>query len=124
MYSLWKTQGIHTKEWRKDLEFGATKTPDGNGIFLTVVAKESDWKGCLVFDQPRHQTFFNMPVDYPRINSFLEWFTVNVDKEYRLIELDNVGGQNKKIVKGAELINDSQLNLKTGEKKRFIIKKN
>jgi len=88
------------------------------------VAKESDWKGGLVFDQPCHQTYFNMPVDYPRINSFPECFTVDVDKEYNLIELDNVGGQNKKIVKGAELINDSQLNLKTGEKKRFIIKKN
>jgi hypothetical protein len=106
MYSLWKTQGIHTKEWRKDLEFGATKTPDGSGILLTVVAKESDWKGSLVFDQPRHQTYFNMPVDYPRINSFSEWFTVDADKEYRLIELNNVGGQNKKIEEaiGRELV--------------------
>ena len=65
-----------------------------------------------------------MPVDYPRINSFSEWFTVDVDKEYRLIELDNVGGQNKKIVKGAELIIGFQLNLKAGEEKRFIIGKN
>ena len=123
MYSLWKTQGIHTKEWRKDLEFGATKTPDGSSILLTVVAKKSDWKGSLVFDQPRHQTYFNMPVDYPRINSFPEWFTVDVDKEYRLIKLDNEGGQNRKIVKGAELINGLQLNLKAGEENRFIIEK-
>jgi hypothetical protein len=124
MYSLWKTQGIHTKEWRKDLEFGATKTPDGSGILLTVVAKESDWKGSLVFDQPRHQTYFNMPLDYPRINSFSEWFTVDVNKEYKLIEFDNVGGRNKKIVKGADLINGFQLNLKAGEEKRYIIEKN
>ena len=123
MYSLWKTQGIHTKDWRNDLEFGAAKTPDGSGILLTVVAKENDWKGSLIFDQPRHQTYFNMPVDYPRINSFSEWFTVDVNKEYMLIELDNVGSQNKLIVKGTELINGLQLNLKTGEEKRFIIEK-
>ena len=78
----------------------------------------------LILDQPRHQTYFNMPVDYPRINSFPEWFTVDVDKEYRLIELDIVGGQNNKILKGAELINGFRLNLKTGEEKMFIIKKN
>ena len=123
MYSLWKTQGIHTKEWRKDLEFGAAKTPDGSGILLTVVAKESDWKGKFIFDQPRHQTYFNMPVDYPRINSFSEGFTVDVANEYRLIELDNIGGQNNKIVKGAALINGLQFNLKTGEEKQFIIEK-
>ncbi|GAI96686.1 unnamed protein product, partial [marine sediment metagenome] len=34
-----------------------------------------------------------------------------------------VGGQNKKIVKGAELIIGFQLNLKAGEEKRFIIEK-
>ena len=49
--------------------------------------------------------------------------SLQVDKEYNLIELDNVGGQNKTIVKGAELINGLQLNLKTGEEKRFIIEK-
>jgi hypothetical protein len=121
MYSLWKTQGIHTKEWRKDLEFGAAKTPDGSGILLTIVAKESDWKGNLVFDQPRHQIYFNMPVDYPRINSFPEWFTVDIDKEYSLIEIDSEGGQHKKNVSGAELINGFQLNLIAEEEKRFII---
>jgi len=37
------------------------------------------WQGKLIFDQPRHKTVMQMPMDYPRINQFPEWFTVEAN---------------------------------------------
>ena len=49
-----------------------------------MLAADKPWKGRLVFDQPRHKTVMHMPLDYPRINQFPEWFTVDNDKTYRI----------------------------------------
>jgi hypothetical protein len=38
----------------------------------------------LVFDKPRHKVQMHLPLDYPRINQFPEWFTVDADKTYRI----------------------------------------
>jgi hypothetical protein len=33
----------------------------------------------VIFDRPRHREFMKLPLDYPRINQFPEWFTVRED---------------------------------------------
>lgn len=83
MYCLWKTQGVTARPWRSDIQLGAVK--NGDGIMVTLRADE-DWQGTLNFDAPRHQTIMQMPVDWPRINQFPEWFTVNSNEGYQLTD--------------------------------------
>ena len=49
-----------------------------------MVAADSAWNGQLRFDIARHKKYMRMPVDYPRINQFPEWFTVEASKQYRI----------------------------------------
>ncbi len=97
MYNLWKTQGTHCEPWREDLQWGASAR--GDTLHVAMGAKE-DWTGKIRFDIPRHRVVLHLPVDYPRINQFPEWFTVEEDDRYS-IQTSNMG---KTLVhSGAEL---------------------
>jgi len=73
MYALWKTQGVRAEPWREDLRLGAV-FHEGR-LYMTLEASR-EWQGRLIFDRPRHRHYFRLPIDYPRINQFPEWFTV------------------------------------------------
>jgi hypothetical protein len=79
MYCLWKTQGVTLQPWRDDVILGAVCTAGGVKIAL---AAAQPWQGRLVFDTPRHKTFLHLPLDWPRINQFPEWFTVQAERSY------------------------------------------
>ena len=79
MYALWKTQGVTARPWRPDLRFGAAGE---NGGLCLHVAAGAPWNGRLVFDSPRHKLHMKLPLDYPRINQFPEWFTVEAAQNY------------------------------------------
>jgi hypothetical protein len=52
---------------------------------LTVVlTADADWQGVLRFDLPRHREYLKLPVNYPRLNEFPEWFTVEAGRSYRV----------------------------------------
>jgi hypothetical protein len=84
MYCLWKTKGLTVRPWRDDVIFGAVQ--EGNGLKISIIADRS-WDGKLLFDTPRHQTIMKMPLDWPRINQFPEWFTVKANKRYMVHDL-------------------------------------
>lgn len=110
MYSLWKTQGATILPWRSDVILGAEKS-EGKTIF--VLTAQKDWKGKLLFDAPRHKTILHLPIDYPRINQFPEWFTVEAGEEYSLVS------SQKKLTgayKAKQLLKGLPVNLKAGEK--------
>ena len=86
MYSLWKTQGAHVYPWREDVIIGAEKSGEKTYFVITT---ENDWEGKLVFDAPRHKTILNLPIDYPRINQFPEWFVAEKNKKYTIIASHN-----------------------------------
>ncbi len=94
MYCLWKTQGITIQPWREDVIFG-TVEQDGN-VYLSLHADE-EWEGIIKFDFNRSGLTMNLPLDYPRINQFPEWFVVSDDKEYRL---EFTGDNREEIVEG------------------------
>ena len=98
MYAMWKTQGITPTNWQPDLRIGA-KAHD-NGI-LVMVSADRAWQGRLRFDRPRHRINMGMPVDYPRINQFPEWFTVEPGGRYRVRDLQT--GKTR-VYGGAELV--------------------
>ena len=79
MYCLWKTQGVTAQPWRADLRLGAVREGD---TLRVVVAADQPWSGRLVFDRPRHTENLRLPVDWPRINQFPEWFTVTAGHHY------------------------------------------
>jgi len=72
---------------------------DGDVLKISISAKR-DWKGKIVFDSPRHQTIMKMPLDWPRINQFPEWFTAQSDKSYAVNDLTY---NSKKIYTGRDL---------------------
>jgi DNA-binding beta-propeller fold protein YncE len=86
MHALWKTQGVTFQPWRDDVRLGAVAA--GDGLFLSL-RTERPWRGRLVFDRPRHADFMKLPIDWPRINQFPEWFVTTGGSVYRVTD---VGG--------------------------------
>ncbi|MHB0956649.1 MAG: hypothetical protein ACYC0X_09405 [Pirellulaceae bacterium] len=81
MYALWKQQGVTVQPWREDVRLGAVRE---EGVLKLQLTTEQPWTGRLVFDPPRHRTVLHLPQDYPRINEFPEWFTVDAERTYRV----------------------------------------
>lgn len=84
MYCLWKTMGLTISPWREDVVFGAVYDKDGLKI---SISSERQWDGKLIFDTPRHKTIMRLPLDWPRINQFPEWFTVEGHRLYMVHDL-------------------------------------
>jgi hypothetical protein len=115
MYALWKTQGTHVEPWRPDVRLGAVR--DGNTLYVTLDADQR-WTGKLIFDQPRHRTFLHLPMDYPRINEFPEWFTVAADHSYGIRDM-GAGAVGRHA--GKELISGIDVSVKPGAGLRLLI---
>ncbi|WP_198440172.1 hypothetical protein [Pareuzebyella sediminis] len=116
MYCLWKTQGITAYPWRSDLQIGAVMQKDD---LLFSITLDQDWTGILKFDTPRHQTVMHMPLDWPRINQFPEWYTVEKDHRYQLI---NTSEKNHQSFSDKKLAHGIPISLKKGVH-QFILKK-
>jgi hypothetical protein len=113
MYSLMKTQGVTVCPWRSDVVIGAEK--NGDKICWTMTS-EKDWEGKLKFDAKRHKTNMRLPIDYPRINQFPEWFTVQAKENYSIVSSNGkISGK----YDGRQLLEGLPVKLKAGE--RLII---
>ena len=116
MYSLWKTQGATISPWRDDVILGAEKTGEQTYFVLT---SDKNWQGKLIFDAQRHKTILNLPVDYPRINQFPEWFTAKEGEEYKVTSSQKkING----IYSGKHLLEGIPVNLSAGEKLVVAVK--
>ena len=82
LWVLMKQQGVRVQPWREDVRLGAVR--EGAGIKL-VVSAERPWEGRLIFDTPRHRENMKLPIDYPRINQFPEWFVVDASQDWRVV---------------------------------------
>ncbi|MEW5900147.1 MAG: alpha/beta fold hydrolase, partial [Acidobacteriota bacterium] len=116
MYALWKTQGITAAPWRDDLRLGAALRPDG--VVLVYLAGDRPWSGWLRFDRPRHRDRMHLPMDYPRINQFPEWFTASATARYE-IKLEEAAPL---VVEGTSLY-DYPLTLEPGKPLRLAVKR-
>ena len=81
MYALMKTQGVTAQPWTSHLRYGAVEH-DGAVHISLYVGGDQPWSGRLVVDAPRHNSAMRLPLDWPRINQFPEWFTAKPDKTY------------------------------------------
>ncbi|MFB3785048.1 MAG: hypothetical protein ACE15F_01625 [bacterium] len=107
MYALWKSQGASAHPWRADLALGGAR--DNEGVVLSLTG-DWQWSGVVKFDIPRHRIYFHLPLDYPRINQFPEWFTVDPDISYRV----TMGAQDPATIKGSELRNGIPVQIEAG----------
>ncbi|RMG02341.1 MAG: hypothetical protein D6741_03850 [Planctomycetota bacterium] len=118
MYQFWKTQGLRIEPWRRDVRLGASPLPDGR-VCVSMVASEP-WRGKLIFDRPRHREIFHLPIDYPRINQFPEWFTVSIEENVRIRDVTG----DETVLGGAEATTEGMpVVLEPGKEKRLIVDK-
>lgn len=116
MYCLWKTGGSWLSPWRDDLEIGGVMKD--NSLYLTVTAK-NDWSGNIMFDIGRHSEYMHLPVDWPRINQFPEYFIVKKVKTYTVTPVNGKKGQT---VKGEQLREGFPIKIKGGESLKLVIR--
>jgi hypothetical protein len=115
MYCFWKTKGLTISPWRDDVILGAVQ--DGDALKISISAKR-DWKGKIIFDSPRHQTIMNMPLDWPRINQFPEWFTAKSERSYAVHDLTY---NSKKIYTGKQLQQGLTIHLERGSERCLLV---
>ncbi len=113
MYNLWKSKGLYVQPWRSDLLLGAEQK--GDSLLITLKSTEP-WKGKLFFDYPRSKENMKLPMDWPRINQFPEWFTVKSDQSYSILDLEQ--GENMNYP-GNELKEGMDITL-NGEKRLIV----
>jgi hypothetical protein len=87
MYAQYKTQGLTLVPWSESVRVGAAFDRDGDMLYVYLAAQE-DWQGNLRFDTPRHRIFWNLPVEYPRVNGLPEWYVVEPENVYLITDLD------------------------------------
>jgi hypothetical protein len=115
MYCLWKTKGLIIEPWSNDVIFGAVL--DGDVLKISA-SSQRGYKGKIIFDAPRHKTIMKMPLDWPRINQFPEWFTAKTENSYAVHDLAN---NSKKIYTGAQLQQGLPVNLQRGTTLKLMV---
>lgn len=115
MYALWQSRGVRVEPWREDVRLGAVQH---EGELLVSLTAEKPWSGRLIFDRPRHRDFLHLPLDYPRINQFPEWFTVEAAQSYRV---KGIAGKTQKFT-GARLSEGIPLSLEAGRELRLTVR--
>ena len=116
MYALWKTQGVTVQPWRADVRFGAVR--EGDAVCLSLMAAQP-WQGKIVFDRQRHKLNMHLPLDYPRINQFPEWFTALADAKYQIRDVRS--GQ-MSVCSGKDMTEGVPISLVPGKEIRWAIR--
>jgi len=120
MYALLKTQGLHLRPWRKDVRLGAVMHGKGKKHCISLIAAEA-WSGKIIFDRPRHKVQMHLPIDYPRINQFPEWFAPGAKTRWTV---SGMAADAKKPFTGAQLQAGIAIELKGGAEMRLIVSPN
>jgi hypothetical protein len=116
MYCFWKTGGVYLSPWREDLQIGGIFKD--STLYLTINSA-SDWKGKIIFDRKRHSEYMHLPLDWPRINQFPEYFTAENGKNYTIIS----GSRNKDMVISGEVLREGlEVKVKEGKSVKLIVK--
>ena len=115
MYALWKTQGLSLRPWRSDVRYGATR--EGNTLYVSLVAAQP-YRGSLLFDKQRHKLHLHLPLDYPRINQFPEWFTTAAEQHYIV---RNATGGTQDTFTGKQLQEGLSLDLQPAVELRLVV---
>ncbi len=115
MYNLWKSKGTYLQPWTQEITLGAEMI--GDTLYLAVHSPTA-WEGQLFFDNARHSNEMNMPMDWPRINQFSEWYTIDPTGEYQLSDFQE--GTSRK-TGGVSFIEGIPFKLEANETKWLMV---
>jgi hypothetical protein len=79
LYAAWQSHGVRMDPWEPAVMLGAS--PYGSCLSVAMAASRP-WAGRVIFDTPRHRLHLGLPMNYPRLNEWPEWFVVEPDAEY------------------------------------------
>lgn len=82
MLALMLSGGTRVTPWREDLRLGVVI--DGDALLISLDS-DAPWRGRLHLDLPRHRLHLGLAVDYPRLNQFPEWYTVDPVRLYGVV---------------------------------------
>jgi hypothetical protein len=83
LYAFAKTHGARVEPWEPSVALGAARE---GGCLRLFAHSDTPWAGRLVFDTPRHRAHFGLPDDYPRLNQWPEYFAVEAEREYTVLD--------------------------------------
>ena len=115
LYSGWQSQGVRVDPWEPGVLLGAVS--DGDCVQLAL-GSGHQWDGRIVFDAPRHRTILNLPMAYPRLNGWPEWFTADTDSVYHVSDLS--AGSAREMT-GAELLSGVPMQLGPGSERDWRV---
>lgn len=75
LYADSRTAGFRIEPWSGDVTIGYAE--DDTGRASLVVRAEKPYTGRLVADRPRHRLYIGLPWNWPRLNSWPEWLTID-----------------------------------------------
>jgi hypothetical protein len=79
LYGLSLTRGTRIEPWSPRVALGAA--PEGTCLRVHIHSQDG-WRGMLLFDTPRHRQHVGLALDYPRLNQWPEWWTVDSAGRY------------------------------------------
>jgi hypothetical protein len=79
LYGLSLTRGTRIEPWSPRVALGAA--PEGTCLRVHIHSQDG-WRGMLLFDTPRHRQHVGLALDYPRLNQWPEWWTVDSAGHY------------------------------------------
>jgi hypothetical protein len=115
MYCLWKGGGAYFSPWSGDLQIGGIFR---DSVLYLSLTSPRDWNGNLMFDKKRYSEYMHLPLDWPRINQFPEYFTIEKGKSYRIV---TEKADNEQIIKGEDLLEGLPIRIKAGKEIRIKI---
>ncbi|MBI4907524.1 MAG: hypothetical protein HY820_28115 [Acidobacteria bacterium] len=114
MYAFFKSQGTFLAPHDGRVELGAVR--DAAGVSLLVSASHP-YQGSVRFDIARHKEHWNMAGNYPRLNEWPEWFTVEPGSAYDI----SVNGGPPRRYLGFELRTGLPVTVAGGEQLRIRV---
>lgn len=85
LYGLSLTHGARIEPWTPRVALGAAS--EGTCLAVHLHAEEP-WSGVIRFDVPRHRLHLGLERDYPRLNQWPEWWTVDPGRQYAVTQPD------------------------------------
>jgi hypothetical protein len=79
LYSAWQSQGVRIDPWEPGTMLGAVRA---GACLRLAISTGQGWQGRVVFDTPRHRLHLGLPMDYPRLNQWQEWWVAEPGRHY------------------------------------------
>lgn len=100
-YAFYRTQGARPDPWRPGLRLGAVTSPLGLHV---SIGSDALWSGRLIFDKNRHRDHLRLEKEYPRLNGWTEWFTIDPARKYEVTRNPPDGPAETALVDGVALV--------------------